>query len=180
MSRYFAFLRAIYAGRGRTVKMEVLRQAFEALGFSGVSTFQASGNIVFETTAQNAGRLERKIEKKLSGTLGHEVPTFIRTEAELAGIASYQPFRLSEEDAAELNIIFLAEALDEQRAQKVMALKTDTDEFHVHGREIYWLRRRKQNGSAFSSVPLEKTIGLSLTIRGSRTVKKLAEKYLSD
>lgn len=179
MSRYFAFLRAINAGRGRTVKMEVLRQAFEALGFSGVSTFQASGNVIFEATGQNPRLLESRIEKRLRATLGRAVPAFIRTDAELAEIANYRPFRLGEDDPAELNIIFLADALDEQRVKKVMALETDTDEFHVHGREIYWLRRRKAAASGFSSVPLEKTIGLSLTIRGSRTVKKLVEKYVA-
>jgi len=38
------------------------------------------------------------------------------------------------------------------------SLRTDTDEFHVHGREIYWLRRKKQDGSTFSSVPLNKRL----------------------
>ena len=177
MSRWIAFLRAINAGRGRTVRMEGLLRAFESLGYSGVRTFMATGNVVFETTAQNTRMLERRIENKLRESLGIEVPTFIRSDAQVAEIADYLPFQASENDAAELNIIFLADELDEQQVQKLMALKTGADEFHVHGREIYWLRRRKPGGSAFSSVPLEKTIGLPFTIRGSRTVKKLAEKY---
>ena len=47
VSRLFAFLRAINVG-GRTVKMERLRREFEFLGFSGVDTFIASGNVIFE------------------------------------------------------------------------------------------------------------------------------------
>jgi uncharacterized protein (DUF1697 family) len=68
MPRYIAFLRAINVG-GHTVKMDVLRQHFAALGFSNVETFIASGNVVFETTAKNTRTLEQKIEKHLRAAL---------------------------------------------------------------------------------------------------------------
>jgi len=123
-----------------------------------VTTFIASGNVAFETTARNIKSLEKNIEKRLQEALGYEVAVFIRTEAELAEIANYKPFPRSKIDAAtEFNIIFLADTVDEKSKQKVSALRTDTDESHVHGREIYWLRRQRPTGSIFSSVPLEKT-----------------------
>jgi uncharacterized protein (DUF1697 family) len=91
--------------------------------------------------------------------LGYELAVFIRTDAELAEIAKYKPFQQSKiETATEFNIIFLANTLDEKFKQKVMALRTETNEFRAHGREIYWLRRKKPSGSTFSSVPLEKTL----------------------
>jgi uncharacterized protein (DUF1697 family) len=180
MSRFIAFLRAINVGGGRTVKMDSLRQLFESLGFSGVTTFIASGNVIFETATKNVKTLERKIERRLREALGYDVAAFIRTDAELAEIANYQPFRQSAIDAAaEFNIIFLAETLDETFKQKVLALRTDTNDFHVHGREIYWLRRKKQGESTFSTLPLEKTLGRPFTIRGAKTVKKIAVKYAS-
>jgi uncharacterized protein (DUF1697 family) len=178
MSRFIAFLRAINIGGGRTVKMESLRQVFESLGFSGVATFIASGNVVFETTTKNTRTLERKIEKRLREALGYEVATSIRTDAELAEVANYEPFPQSKRDAdANLNIVFLADRLDGKTRQKVRALRTDTDDFRVRGRELYWLRRKKQNGSTFSTVPLEKTLGRPFTIRGAKTVKELVAKY---
>jgi uncharacterized protein (DUF1697 family) len=158
--------------------MESLRQVFESLGFSKVTTFIASGNVVFETTTENAKSLEKKIEKRLQEALGYEVAAFIRTEAELADIATYRPFPRSKIDAAaEFTIIFLPDTADERSKQKVMALRTDKDEFHVRGREIYWLRRRRPSGSTFSSVPLEKTLRRPFTIRGASTVKKMVLKY---
>ena len=36
LTRYIAFLRAINVGKGRVVKMETLRRAFESLGLSNV------------------------------------------------------------------------------------------------------------------------------------------------
>ncbi len=178
MSRFIAFLRAINVGRGRTVKMDTLRQLFETLGFSGVATFIGSGNVVFETTAKNAKMLERKIEKKLRQALRYEVAVFLRTAAELTEIANYKPFRQSKIAAAEeFNIIFVADPLDEKVKQKVMALRTDTNELRVHGREIYWLRRNEPGRSTFSTVPFERTLGRPVTIRSAKTVRHLAANY---
>ncbi len=177
MPRYIAFLRAINVG-GHTVAMDRLRQVFESLGFSNVETFIASGNVVFETKSKNVSALADTIEKELEQALGYQVATFIRTGAELAEIANYQPFPEPNLKAATaFNIAFLADALDDKAKQKVMALRTAIDDFHVHGREVYWLCRKKQSESTFSNAVLEKTLGQSSTIRGANTVKKMAEKY---
>jgi uncharacterized protein (DUF1697 family) len=50
MPKYIAFLRAINVG-GHIVKMKDLRELFGSLGFTGVETVLASGNVVFETRA---------------------------------------------------------------------------------------------------------------------------------
>lgn len=177
MPRYIAFLRAINVG-GHTVKMDLLRRLFESLGFSNVETFIASGNVVFETRSKDAQALERKIENSLRQALGYEVATFIRTDAELAAIASYEPFGQSALDAAAaLNIAFLADRLDDKSKQRLMALRTDVDDFHVHGREIYWLCRKRQSDSNISNAVLEKTVGQKSTLRGTNTVKRMAARY---
>lgn len=177
MSKFIAFLRAINVG-GHTVKMDHLRRLFESLGYSNVETFIASGNVVFETTARNTQTLERAIEKKLHAALGYEVATFIRTSAELAAIAEYIPFKKAERDAAvALNVAFLAEPLDARSRSKLMALRTDIDDFQVHAREVYWLCRKRQSESTFSNAILEKTVGKSSTLRNMNTIQKLAAKY---
>jgi uncharacterized protein (DUF1697 family) len=180
VSRFFAFLRAINAGRGRTVKMQSLRRVFESLGFCSVATFIASGNVIFETTTMRTETLEGKIEKALRKALGNEVRTFVRGEAELAKIAKYRPFAESKfDDTWQMNIILLADNLNQKVKQSVEALRTNTDVFEVHGREIYWLRRTKHNGGLFSTVPLDKILGGAFTVRGADTIKKIASKWCS-
>lgn len=158
--------------------MDCLRHLFASLGFSKVETFIASGNIVFETRSKNAQVLEREIEDKLREALGYAVATFIRTDAELAAIANYKPFSQSELDrAAALNIAFLADRLDDESSQKLMALRTELDDFHIHEREVYWLCRKKQSGSKISNAVLEKAFGQKSILRGASTVRKMAAKY---
>jgi uncharacterized protein (DUF1697 family) len=177
MTRYIAFLRAINVG-GHTVKMDALRGMFESLGFSKVETFIASGNVIFESKLKGDRALEEKIEKKLKEALGYEVVTFVRTDAEVAAIAEYKPFKKSELDAAQaLNVAFLSGPLDAAAKKKLMTLKTDIDDFHAHGREIYWLCLKKQSESTFSNALFEKVVGRRATFRGINTVRKMAEKY---
>jgi len=177
MSKYITFLRAINVG-GHNVKMDHLRQLFETIGFTNVETFIASGNIIFDAKAGNIEALENKIETCLHKLLGYEVAAFIRTDTEVGEIAKYKPFAQSQLDAATaLNIGFLAGTLDDAATKKLMSMQTDIDNFHTHGREIYWLCKKKQSESKISNVVIEKTLGVKSTLRGANTVKKLAEKY---
>ncbi len=57
MPKYVALLRAINVG-GHTVKMDHLRRLFEALGFTNVETFIASGNVIFDSTSKSTKAFE--------------------------------------------------------------------------------------------------------------------------
>lgn len=177
MTRYAAFLRAINVG-GHTVKMEALRDLFTALGLADVETFIASGNVIFTTDAQADRALAARIEAHLQQALGYAVATFVRSAAEVAAVARHPAFAPTALAAATAyNVAFLGEPLDEPAQQKLMALRTEIDDFHVHGREIYWLCRKKQSESTFSNAVLEKTIRRPATLRGMATVQKMAEKF---
>jgi uncharacterized protein (DUF1697 family) len=176
--RYIAFLRAINVG-GHNVKMSQLRDLFAAIECLNVETFIASGNVIFESPDVDIQVLERRIERHLHQSLGYAVATFIRTPAELAAVALYQPFAPAELTAEGnwLYVAFLPVPPAAAAEQKLSTFRTAVDDFHVHEREVYWLRRARMGESTFSGAPLEKTLGLPATMRNITTVKKLAAKY---
>lgn len=178
MTRYIAFLRAINVG-SHTVKMDHLRRLFEGVGFTGVETFIASGNVIFEATEENPAALEPLIEAALHEALGYKVATFLRTPAELAAVAGYQPFKAAdlEEEGNFLYIAFVRETPGPEAQQKLQAFTTEVDEFHLQGREVYWLCRKKISESKFSGALLEKALGLPATMRNVTTIKRMALKY---
>lgn len=178
MQRYIAFLRAINVG-GHTIKMEQLRALFAELGFANVATFIASGNVIFDAPAAHAPALEQQIENHVQQALGYEVATFLRSCAELAAIAACQPFpnNAPAADFHGLYVAFLRTPPGEEAQQRLMKFRTPTDDFHVHGREMYWLCRTRISDSAFSGALLEKTLGMPATMRNITTVRKLAAKY---
>lgn len=177
MARYIAFLRAINVG-GRVVTMDRLRSLFDSLGFAGVETFIASGNVVFESRSGDSGGLSRKIAQRLQESLGYEVATFIRTDAEVAAIAQHRLFESPKARAAKsLSVGFLSEAPRAEAKRALMRLRTDSDDFQVHGREVYWLSRTTMSESGFSYAVFEKTLRVQATFRGRNTVVRLAAKY---
>lgn len=179
MPAYIAFLRAINVG-GHTVKMEKLKKLFEALGFSKVETFIASGNVIFDSPSKNKSALEKKVEAHLKKTLGYEVSTFIRTPSELTAIAGYKPF--PESDIAKshaLYVGFLQAPVSAEAKGKLLAAESKIDRFQFHGRELYWLLSASSiKETKFSGPLLEKTLGQPTTLRNVTTVRKLAEKYV--
>jgi uncharacterized protein (DUF1697 family) len=176
--RYIALLRAINVG-GHTVKMEKLRQLFGELEFAGIETFIASGNVIFEAPETDAPALERRIEGHLHSALGYAVATFLRTTADLAAVAAYQPFPPADIDAEDttLYIGFLPGPPSAAARTRLLALGTATDTFHVHKCELYWLCRTRLSDSSITGARLEKTLGLPTTLRNVSTVRKLAAKY---
>lgn len=176
MTVYIAFLRAINVG-GRTVKMDRLRGLFEALGFTGVETFIASGNVIFQSPAEDPRALEQQIEAHLAASLGFQVATFVRTAAELAAIAAAIPFPTDEIESNTLYVGFLHAPPSAEALGKLAGLTTPLDEFRVHGREMYWLCRTTISQSKVNGGQLERALGMPTTLRNVTTVRKLAANY---
>jgi uncharacterized protein (DUF1697 family) len=175
MPRYAAFLRAINVG-GRTVRKERLVEVFEELSFTNVSTFIASGNVWFETRSKNETRLVSRIEAHLESSLGFSVSTFLRTEEELAAIAGHKAFPAARVEAAgSFNVLFLSAPLAAGETAALMKLRSAIDDFHVHGREVYWLCVKTQSGSEFSNTAFERAVKVKTTIRGLGTLRRMLE-----
>jgi uncharacterized protein (DUF1697 family) len=176
MPRYFAFLRAINVG-GRVVRMEALRELFTGLGFTGVETFIASGNVIFHAKSAKPAELEKRIEKQLELSLGYPVAAFLRTGEELAAISRSRPFdEAAVQSAGAFCIGFLARPLEPPVHTALLDLQTEVDAFHHAGREIYWLCKVRQSESKVTNGLLERKLKVAMTFRSITTVAKLAQR----
>ena len=173
--RYVAFLRAINVG-GHTVKMDALKRMFTELDFANVSTFIASGNVLFEADTKDTAALEKRIEAHLEETLGYKVATFLRPTAELSAIANrkvFTPELLADADNT-LYIGFMASPPGDDAKKRLATFRSPYNDFHVHGREMYWLIRGKLTDSTVTGAKLEKALATSLTLRNVTTIRRLA------
>ena len=75
---------------------------------------------------------------------------------------------------------FVAEPLDRTAVKALMALRSDIDDFHVHGREVYWICRTGQGDSKFSNMVFERMVKARTTFRGVNTIVRLAAKYAGE
>lgn len=174
--RYIAFLRGINVG-GHKVKMDELRRQFESLDLEGVATFIASGNVIFESE-DAAKKLETRIENHLRDELGYDVPTFLRTDAEVARIAEYEPFPDLKSAKGNSYVAFLDRRPPAGARKSLAASSNDTDRLKVHDREVYWHVRGGLMDSTLGMNGLDKALGsMPTTVRNVNTVRRLAAKY---
>jgi uncharacterized protein (DUF1697 family) len=153
--------------------MDALRGHFAALGFAGVSTFIASGNVLFTARAGATAALEARIARALHDALGYPVETFLRSPAEMAEAAGHAPFDdLAHTDA--LSVGFLKRALTSAERRAMNGFATDYDSFASNARELYWRSRGRTSDSKFSLTKFEKALGMPATFRNVTMVRKLA------
>lgn len=173
--RYIAFLRGINVG-GHRVKMDQLRDLFTDLGYAEVSTFIASGNVMFRGPVGEAAAMEMKIEAQLGRSLGYRVDTFVRTPGELASVVAFRPFSPEEIEAPghTLHVGFLRDAPSAEVEKTLLALRTEMDDFRLHGREMYWLCRGKTTDSLVKWRVVEKAVATPSTMRNATMLRKLA------
>jgi len=159
--------------------MDRLRELFEGLGLKDVSTFIASGNVVFSADSTDVESLRVEIERCLAEGLGYDVPTFLRTPAQLAEIvpSELSGTEESRQSQPSVYVIFLhAPATGEMRSA-LEGLSSEMDEFRLAGTEVFWLIQGKISESPLFSGGLEEVFrGAPTTMRNMNTLRRLASK----
>ena len=87
---YIALLRGINVGNSVKINMKELKILFEQCGFSNVSTYINSGNVLFKSNDKK-NSITENIEKALHITTGNEVKVLVKTKIEMVKIASSIP-----------------------------------------------------------------------------------------
>jgi uncharacterized protein (DUF1697 family) len=91
MASFVVLLRAINVGGTGKLPMSDLKQMCEVLGFGGVRTYVASGNVVFISHKSEAA-VKAALEERLEAYAGKPVGVLVRTAAEMALVAAENPF----------------------------------------------------------------------------------------
>jgi uncharacterized protein (DUF1697 family) len=163
--RHVALLGGINVG-GHRVTMDRLRSEVEALGFAEVSTFIASGNVLF--TAAPSPHHTAHLADGLAAALGWPVPTYVRTAPELIAAVEHSPFGPLPADCTDM-ICFCGGEAD----RGVEALSNDVDTFIVHGHEVHWRIRGGVSTSTHTLPKLTKAFGRPFTSRNVNGLTRL-------
>jgi uncharacterized protein (DUF1697 family) len=165
MTRYVAFLRAVNVGGTGKLPMSELQAMCESLGFTGIRTYIASGNVVFESKLAEAS-VKARLERCLETYAGKRVGVLIRTGAELAAVLAGNPFSAAPSNRTVA--IFLdapppIDALARVTGQQDEAIALGTREIFVH------------YGSGMAHSKLKIPAASTGTARNMNTIEKLAD-----
>jgi len=176
MPQYIAFLRGINVG-GHRVKMDRLMAIFAELKLQDVSTFIASGNVMFSAESDDADGLRERIESQLASQLGYEVPTFVRSPSELAAIVAFSPPGTVTQTASDSShyVIFLDTSIPDSLRSDLTQLNSEKDHFYFSETEVHWLIQGKLTESPLFGSGLDQaTRGVRTTTRNMNTLRRIA------
>ena len=170
---YVALLRGINVGGKNLLPMKALAGMFRDEGATDVSTFIASGNVIFSAPAKLAATVGPRIERRITADFDLRVPVVLRSSAELADAVARNPFVKKGVDESHLFVMFLAAAPGAAAVRALDPKRSPPDEFAVVGRELYL---RLPNGAARSKLTnayFDKALATVSTARNWRTTQKL-------
>jgi uncharacterized protein (DUF1697 family) len=177
VNTHLVLLRGINVGGKNKVPMAALRDCLEERGFSNVSTYIASGNVILSSDRQ-ADEVQAQIEKALPEcfTLDVElIKALALTPGQLRAIVENKPEGFGEHpDKYYSDAIFLM-GIDSAQAMTVFAPREGVDEVWPGDGVVYSQRlgalRTKSRLNRIMTSPLYK----SMTIRSWSTTTKLLD-----
>lgn len=167
MPRYVALLRGVNVGGRNKLRMDELRSLVESLGYTEVSTFIQSGNVLF-SAAEPASAAS--LRAALSTRLGIDAAVVLRSAAELARAVASNPF--DEADPARLHVGFLTDPPASELVAKLDAGRYLPEEVSIIGNDVY-LHLPDGMGRAKLPGTLDRKLGMAMTVRNWNTVTRL-------
>ncbi len=179
MPTYISMLRGINVGGHHPVKMDRLRESFEALGFTQVQTYIQSGNAIFTAVSTLPADLCKKIEARLAKDFGFPIPVTCRTLEQLRKAIQNNPLLKKPMcDPAKFHVTFLSQAPSKAALKLLHAWNTEPDVFACAGTEVYLHCPNGYHATKLSNNALEKALSAGATTRNWRTVNTLYEMAL--
>jgi len=172
---FVALLRGVNVGGNSMISMRALKESFEATGFTNVTTYINSGNIIFTTKENDARKLERKIEQMLSRNhqLGSKV--VIRSVAEMEKLVKSLPPSWDGDSKWRYNVIFLRHSIDSEKILADLPIKSDIEEIFYRPGTLLWSAQASEASRSNMVKLSSRKIYQDMTIRNLNTTRKLYE-----
>jgi uncharacterized protein (DUF1697 family) len=172
--RYVALLRGINVGGKTLIKMADLRACVEQLGFDDVSTYIASGNVLFATDG-DANRLADTIEHAIEERFELPVKVVVLDRPAYGRVVKAIPKAWIGDDAVRANVAFVRPGTDAKKVVGELDPDPAIEEVKAVKGAILWATRR----DALNRSTLRKLIAgaayKELTVRNLNTTLKLQE-----
>lgn len=173
--RYAALLRGINVGGKALVPMSELRECVTELGHARVSTYIASGNVIFEAPRRSAATLESELERSIERRFALDVKVFVRTASQLEAVAKAVPKRWVGNKQLRCNGVFLAREIDRPSLVAELAPKDGIEEVvYVKGALLWAAQVASLTKSSMVKLSRRPEYKL-MTVRNLNTTLKLRD-----
>ena len=173
--RYIALLRGINVGGKTLIRMAELKTCIEALGLDNVSTYIASGNVLFESSKGDAAKMERKLERAIEQRFQLPVKVVVLDRTAYGRIVKEIPESWVGDSSLRANVAFVRRGTDAKEVVLELEPDPEVEEVRAIAGAILWATKR----AAVKQSVMRKLIGgaayKELTVRNLNTTLKLQE-----
>ena len=170
---FVALLRGVNVGGNNMISMKSLKESFETMGFTNVSTYINSGNIIFQSKEDDPRKLEKKIEQMLSNDYQLESKVVLRSLSELEKLVKALPQNWGDNSDWRFNVIFLRHSIDSEKILDELPANSDIEEVLYRPGTLLWsVQASEANRSKFVKLSTRKSFK-DMTVRNLNTTRKL-------
>jgi uncharacterized protein (DUF1697 family) len=177
---YIALFRGINVGGNNIVDMRKLKTTFESLGFTNVTTYINSGNVLFKDSLKEEKELARLIEVAVKRDFQLNLKVIVINSDQLNAICAELPSTWVKNESMRTDVMFLWEKYDRPEVLEMIEIKPEDNIKYVPGAILWNIDAKDYNRSG-----MRKVIGTDfyrhVTVRNVNTVRKLhqivSEKY---
>lgn len=172
---FVALLRGVNVGGNNMISMKALKESFEAIGFTQVTTYINSGNVIFKTKETDARKLERKIERMLAKDFQLDSKVVVRSVAEMEELLNSLPSSWDDDSRWRYYVIFLRHSIDSEKILADLPANDDIEQIVYRPGTLLWsalisgLTRSKIHKLSGQKIYRE------MTVRNLNTTRKLHE-----
>jgi uncharacterized protein (DUF1697 family) len=172
---FVALLRGVNVGGNNIISMKSLKTSFEKLGFSDVSTYINSGNILFKAKERDARKLETKIEAMLSKEYRLGCKVVVRSFSEMANLVENLPKNWNGDSKWKYNVIFLRHSIDSERVLESLEPKREIEKVVYYPGTLLWSARISDMSRTTMQKLSSQKLFQDMTVRNTNTTRKLYE-----
>jgi uncharacterized protein (DUF1697 family) len=156
--------------------MDALKKMYEKLGFSDITTYVQSGNVVFKSKTAEPKRLEQLISDEIEKAFGFQVPVIVLTAESLETIINQNPFAdNNKNEPAFMHVTFLSEPPQPFDREDIFSKKAPEEEIFFSDRTVYLYCPNGYGQTKLSNSFLEKKLKVGATTRNWKSTSKLLE-----
>ena len=172
---FVALLRGVNVGGNNMISMSSLKQSFEGVGFTDVTTYINSGNIIFTTKENDARKLELKVEQMLSKEYGLGSKVVVRSLAEMEKLVKSLPSHWDGDSRWRYNVMFLRHTIDSEKVLTDLPFNSEVEQVVYRPGTLLWSAQLSDVNRTNMQKLSSKKIFQDMTVRNLNTTKKLCE-----
>ena len=172
---FVALLRGVNVGGNNMISMSALKKSFESIGFTHVTTYINSGNIIFNAKDDDARKLERQVERMLSKEYELNSKVVVRSFSEMEKLVGSLPRNWDGDSQWRYNVIFLRHTIDSEDILAELPSDSEIEEVVYRPGTLLWSAHVDKISRSKMTKLSSRKIYQDMTVRNLNTTKKLYE-----